>query len=297
MTYIIENANILREQKITKASLLIDNGSILSIKHDFKRYKYIKMNAEPFIMAPTSILFKKDFPLDKSFQDMKKFYIEEFILKGCTTFLTMAAVKHEYELIDAIKRLKIQLLNSPIDYIIGVRIPVRLLTQSFLRKCKKEKIPAIFVDVYQMDELYDLPWGWLREAMFPYNSPLIPIFMNANKQIANEWNRLMKEEKLPFVQEELTEDQPIPHAILSKIGIYPFKATIYQGCELSYNFYLQSREIRKIEESQLFHYHRDKLVITVQNGDVIRSGSDVVFRPGYGKHVKIKTPSFFKIDV
>ncbi|WNS74024.1 hypothetical protein RRV45_13980 [Bacillus sp. DTU_2020_1000418_1_SI_GHA_SEK_038] len=297
MTYIIEYANILRDQKLTKASLLIDNGSILSIKQDFKRYKYTKMNAEPFIMTPTSILYKKDFPFDKPFLEMKKYYIEEFILKGCTAFLTMATIKYEYELSNAINRLKVQLLNSPIDYIIGVRVPIRLLTQSFLRKCKQEKVPAIFVDIYQMDELYDLPWGWLREAMFPYNSPLIPIFMNANKQDANEWNRLMNEEKIPFVEDELTEDQPIPKAILSKIGIYPFKGGIYQGCELSYNFYLKSREIRKIEESQLFHYHREKLVITVQNGDVVRSGSNVVFRPGYGKHVKIKTPSFFRIDV
>ncbi|MEH7125292.1 hypothetical protein V7127_18935 [Bacillus sp. JJ1773] len=297
MTYIIENANILKDQKLTKASLLIDNGSIVSIKPDFKRYKYIKMNAEPFIMAPTSILFKKDFPLEISFQEMKKFYMEEFILKGCTTFITVAAVKHEYELSAAIKRLKIHLLNSPIDFIIGVRIPIRLLTQSFLRKCKQEKVPAIFVEINQVYELFNLPWGWLREAMFPYNSPLIPIFMNANKQDANEWKRLMKEEKIPFVQEELQEDKPIPKDVLCKMGIYPFKASIYQGCELSYNYYLQSREIRKIEESQLFHYHRDKLVITVQNGFVIRSGHDVVYRPGYGKHVKIKTPSFFKIDV
>lgn len=297
MTYIIENANILKDQTLTNASLLIENGLIVSIKQDFKRYKYIKMNAEPFIMTPTSIFFKKDFPLEKSFQEMKEFYREEFILEGCTTFITVAPVKHEYELSAAIKRLKIQLLNSPIDFIIGVRIPIRLLTPAFLRKCKREKVPAVFVDINQVDELYDLPWGWLREAMFPYNSPLIPIFTNSNKQAANEWSRLMKEEKIPFVQEELQEGQPIPNDVLCKMGIYPFKASIYQGCELSYNFYLQSREIRKIEESELFHYHRDKLVITVQNGVVIRSGNDVVYRPGYGKHVKIKTPSFFKIDV
>lgn len=300
MTYIIENANILKDQKITKASLLIDNGTILSIKPAFKRYKYIRMNADPFIMTPSPILLKTDFPYEKPFQEMKKFYTEEFLIKGCTAFITMAQVHYEHELTDSIKRLKVQLLNSPIDYFIGVKIPVRLLTQSFMRKCKKEKVPAIFVEIEQVDELYDIPWGWLRDAMFPYNSPLIPIFKSAKdreqKEAVTEWIRIMEEEKIPFVKEQIQEDSPIPYSVLSKIGIYPFKASIHQGCELTYNLYWKTREIRKIEEKQLFHYHRDKLVTTVQNGDIIRYGSKVIFRPGHGKHVTIITPSFYKID-
>ncbi|MBY0122596.1 hypothetical protein [Bacillus sp. S/N-304-OC-R1] len=300
MTYIIENANILKDQKITKASLLVDNATILSIKPAFKRYKHMKMNADPFIMTPSPILLKKEFPFEKPFQEMKKYYKEEFLLKGCTTFITMAEVQYEHELTDAIKHLKKSLLNSPIDYVIGIRIPIRLLTVSFMRKCKKEKIPAIFVDIDVVDELYNIPWGWLRDAMFPYNSPLIPIFKSENereqKLAAIEWTRIMEEEKVPHVKEEIQEDCPIPYSVLSKIGIYPFKASIHQGCELSYNLYWKTREIRKIEETQLFHYHRDKLVTTVQNGEVIRFGGEVIFRPGYGKHVTIKTPSFFKID-
>ncbi|MBS4191028.1 hypothetical protein KHA94_12635 [Bacillus sp. FJAT-49705] len=301
MTYIIENANILKDQKLTKSSLLIENGKISSIKPIFKKYRHMRMDADPYIMTPSPILFTKEIPGDLSFQEIKKYYIQEYILKGSTAFLTMATVKHEYEVHVEIKKLKIRLLNCPVDYIIGVRCPIRLITQSFMRRCKREKVPAVFVDIQCVDELYEIPWGWIREAMFPYNSPLIPMFINnkekENKQAKVEWKRIMEEEKIPCVPDELVENQPISYPVRSQIGIFPLKSSIHQGCELSYNLYLKSNEIRKIDEEELFHNHRNKLVITVHKGEVIRVKDEVIFRPGFGEHVKINTPSFYKIDV
>ena len=299
MTYIIENATILKERKMTKTSLLIENGKILSIKPDYKRYRFIRMNAASFIMTPTSTLLHKELPLDLPFQELKAYFINEFILKGCTTFITLAAVNQEQALSKEIKRVNTRLLNSPIDYIIGVKISSRLLTPSLLRKCKREKVPAIFVEINQVDELYSLPWGWLREAMFPYNSPLIPLFVNKNERERNyalaEWKRMMEKEKIPAIHEEIAENEPIPYSVLKKIGIFPKKSSIHQGLELSYNLYLKSREIRNIEEVELFHYYRHILVHTVHKGEVIRAKDYIDFRPGFGEHVKINTPSYFTI--
>ncbi|MGN7400523.1 hypothetical protein ACTHO0_11765 [Cytobacillus praedii] len=299
MTYIIENATILKERRMTKASLLIEKGKILSIRPDYKRYRFIRMNASSFIMTPTSTLLNKEFPLDLTFQELKHYFINEFILKGCTTFITVAKINHEHELSKEIKRVHTRLLNSPIDYIIGVRIPSRLLTPALLRKCKREKVPAIFVDIHHVDELAALPWGWLREAMFPYNSPLIPIFVNSDEKERNEakikWKRVMEKEKMPSINEEIAENEPVPYPILKKIGIFPKKSSIHQGLELSYNLYLKSREIRNIEEAELFHYHRHMLVHSVHKGEVIRAQDYIDFRPGFGEHVKIDTPSYFTI--
>ncbi|MFE8695669.1 hypothetical protein ACFYKT_04750 [Cytobacillus sp. FJAT-53684] len=297
MTYIIENANILQDRMITKTSLLIANGKISSLKPVYKRYRFIRMNAAPYIMTPTPTLLLKEFPLHLSFQETKAYFIEEFILKGCTTFITLANVQQEQALSKEIKRIKTRLLNSPIDYIIGVRIPVRLLTPSFLRSCKREKVPAIFVEIKQVDELYKLPWGWIREAMFPFNSPLVPLFINDDEreknQMKSEWRKVLVKEKIPSINDELAENEPIPYSALTKIGIYPKKSSLHQGSGLSYNFYLKSREIRNIEEVELFHYHRHMLVITVHKGEVLRANDYLDFRPGYGEHVKINTPSFY----
>lgn len=301
MTYIIDHANILKNQELLKASLLIDKGTILSIRQSFNKYKYIRMNAEPYIMTPTSILFKKEIPIEKTFQELKKFFIEEFILKGCTAFLTTARINHEYELSEKLRRIKVQLINSPIDYFIGIVIPARLLTTSFVRKCKKEKIPAVMIEIESVDELKNIPWGWLREALFPYNSCLIPDFTCINKKeekkVQEEWNRVMEAEKLPHLKEQINENHPIPLHIMAQIGIYPLKGRIGQGSELSYNLYINNKEFENLDEERLFYNYKDKLLVTVHKGEIIRSGKDVVFRPGYGSHVKIITPSFFKIEV
>jgi len=67
------------------------------------------------------------------------------------------------------------------------------------------------------------------------------------------------------------------------------------GTELSYNLYVKGREIKKVDEAGLFHYHSDRLVVTVHKGKVVRSGNKVLFKPGNGEHVKVITPSFFSL--
>ena len=67
------------------------------------------------------------------------------------------------------------------------------------------------------------------------------------------------------------------------------------GTELSYNLYLKSREIKNVDEVKLFHYHSDRLVVTVHKGKVIRAGEEVLFKPGYGEYVKVRTPSYFSL--
>lgn len=299
MTYIIENANILKEDKLKKASLLIKNNEIALIQPELKRFLFTRMNADQFIMIPGFIVLDTAIPFNKPFPELKDYYIREFILKGCTAFLTAASVKHEHSIKNDIKSMRASLLSSPIDYIIGARIPVRLLTPSFMRKCKKERVPVVFIEVTDAQELEQIPWGWIRESMFPYNCPLAPVFSGRNenekRRIKIVWEKVMKEQKIPSIPEELKEHEPLSRSILSKAGIYPLKGNIQQGGEITYNLYLKNDGDLNIEESELFHYHRDKLAVTVQKGKVIRAGKDVAFRPGCGEHVIITTPAHFKI--
>ncbi|MBT2690021.1 hypothetical protein J7I93_17780 [Bacillus sp. ISL-47] len=300
MTYIIENANILKEDKLKKVSLLVKTNEFSLMQPELKRFQFTRMDAAPFIMTSGFIVLDTEIPLEKPFLELKDYYIKEFILKGCTAFLTAAAVKHEYSMKSDIKGLRARLLSSPIDYIIGVRIPVRLLTPSFMRKCKRERVPVVFVEVRDTQELEQVPWGWIRESMFPYNCPLAPVFLGRNEKeksrIKRVWDRLMKEQKIPSMPDELKEHEPLSRTILSKAGIYPLKGNIQQGGEATYNLYLKPSEGLTIEESELFHYHRDTLAVTVQRGKVVRAGQEVVFRSGFGDHIKINTPAYFKID-
>jgi hypothetical protein len=301
MTYIIDNANILKDDELIVASLLIKQNKIAYMSKHFKKYLFTRMNAEPYIMTPTYVLFDSLNEMkSQSFEESKKYFLQHFIKQGCTTVLTYVDVKYESEISQKLKTIKTKLLNSPIDYIIGVKVPLKLITPSFIRYCKREKIPAIFIDLDQEDQLSEVPWGWIRESLFPYNSPLIPIFSNHNlddkqcSRLLHEWKSILKEQKINHFDAPLAEGIPLNTNALSQLGIFPFKSSIIQGGEVSYNLYLRNREIKKIDTSSLFQYHKDKLLITVHKGMVIRAAeTELVYRPGFGEHVAVKMPSFF----
>lgn len=298
MTYIIENASLLSNRRIERTSLLIKHGRIASVQTAFNKLTQMRMDATPFIMTPTYVQLTHCIPNENDFHVLKDYFTENFIKRGCTTVLTTVDVQYEFEFPTKLKKKLASLNTIPIDYVIGVKIPVRLLTPSFIRTCKREKIPAIFVVIENEKELFDLPWGWIRESLFPYNCPLIPIFPSGNnnketQQIKGYWKRITTEAKIPSVVNEMPEKEPISKRILAKIGIFPLKSNIQQGGEVSYNFYMVNDEDSQVEELELFHYYSHRLVVTVHKGKVIRSGDEVIFHSGYGEHVKIKTPSFY----
>jgi hypothetical protein len=299
MGYIIENANILKETKLTKSSLLIEGDRIAAKNEHIHQNKLIKMNAESYIMTPSYVLLDTRIPLNASFQEFRKYMVENFLLKGCTTLLTYSSITYESELTEKIKETKTALISSPIDFLISVKVSLRLLTPSFIRKCKKERIPAIFIEVEDLDELTNIPWGWIREALFPYNCPLVPIISKCIKKDArralSKWKDIMENEKIPAILEEMQEDQPLSVPVLNKIGLYPQKASLLHGAEVSYNLYLKAREIINVDEVELFHYHSDRLLVTVNKGKVVRAGEEVLFKPGYGEYVRVRTPSYFAL--
>ncbi|MDF2902589.1 MAG: hypothetical protein K0S25_227 [Bacillus sp. (in: firmicutes)] len=297
MTYIIENANVLSEQNITTTSFLVKHDRITSVLSSIKKLTHMRMDAEPFIMTPTYVFFDQQISEDRPFQETRQYFLEQFIKKGCTTILTTVDIQYENDFSLKMKRKQTNLNTCPIDYIIAARIPVRLLTPSFIRKCKKERIPAIFVEIEDVTELYMVPWGWVREALFPYNCPLIPIFTKdegkAKQQLINTWRKITQTEKIPSLADEISEHQPIPKQILAKIGIYPLKSNLLHGGELSYNFYLMDHEKRQISELEMFHYHNHRLVVTMHKGHIIRAGEKAMFRSGFGEQVMINKPSFY----
>ncbi|WP_066385012.1 hypothetical protein [Neobacillus mesonae] len=299
MTYIIENAHILKDKELTINSLLIQEDKVSANLTHSKQYQFIKMNLEPYIMTPSFVLLNSNISPKITHHELKQLFKEQFLMKGSTTLFTHVPVSYESELEYKVKGMKTALISSPIDYIIGIKIPLRHLTPSLIRKCKKEKIPAIFVEIGEHDDFKGIPWGWIREAMFPYNCPLIPIISSSKKKEAkallSNWKQIILQEKIPAIDEEISENTPISKKVLNKIGLYPQKSSLMNGTELSYNLYFKEREIKNVDEADLFHYHGDRLVITVHKGKIVRVLNEVLFKPGFGEYVTVRTPSFFSL--
>jgi CRISPR/Cas system-associated protein endoribonuclease Cas2 len=293
MAYIIENANMYKHETIERVSLLVDKNRILSVKPSFNRYNYMKMNANPFIMTPTHVYMDVDTAIKVDDSQKKTYIIKKFLMKGCTTVLAVTSIKYDHQLEEKLVNTRNFFNGTPLDFVVAVKIPFSKLNPTFIRKCKKEKIPAIFVELNQEDELAleKTAWTWMKDALFPYNCPLIPVIHTVNHpSLLQTWNNILKREKVPYVDKILTENEPIPLDVLKKIGIYPLKGYLQTGGELSYNLYYP-------DEGEIFDLEiNDKefsLMITVHKGKIIRVKNKVHYDNDQGEELKISRPSFF----
>ncbi|WP_139205922.1 MULTISPECIES: hypothetical protein [unclassified Bacillus (in: firmicutes)] len=279
--------------------MIVKDTRIEQTGNGYGNYAFMKMDLCNYLMTPSFVFLNSQITAIGSSFEMKDYLVNEIIKKGCTTIVTVVEIDYEYEIVQKVKKATISLINSPLDFVICIKIPVKLLTVNLLRICKKEKIPAIFVKLEERDSFENLPWGWLREAIFPYNAPLIPVVNGKserlNKQILTRWCKVVHTEKMPALSVEIKENEPLSIPILNKIGLYPSKASLIQGSELSYNLFLKNRETiqQHLEHNDLIL--QESLLVTVHKGKVIRYGEEVIYNPGCGEHVKITTPSFFAI--
>lgn len=296
MTYIIDRVRLYMNGEWQNISLLVDREKILAVKPEFKQYRYMKMAARPFYMTPSYVFFLSGLPRVKSRAEYKNFFTRHFLEKGCTFLivgLRLTRISHLSEILDAARNF---LMKSPLDYTFALQVPATKLSAPLIRKTKRLKIPALLVEFNDVDELERIPWGWIREALFPYNSPLIPVPGNAkNKkdELLAAWDAIMTEEKIPHLKNTLPEQQPVPLDALKKTGIYPKKGYLHPGGELSYNFYWSKQTHG--EDRDVEHVLQEKnLVITVHKGKIVRVMKKIFYRESFGEELHINRPAFFQ---
>lgn len=290
--YIIEKANIEMENRAKVTSLLIKDNKIYSMKDSFKRNNYIRMNLSEFIMTPTHVMADLNAP-PSGFQEMKQYFIDNFLLKGTGTIISAFSIQFENQFEDELRKKRTSLINSPIDYVIAVKLPLGKISTTIIRKCKRNKIPIIFVELNGLEDLIEKPWGWIKEAMFPYNPILVPIFTSqqkAKKNLLKIWNEILDKEKIPHIFDEIPEKTPIELKNLKKFGVFPKRGDLSIGSEINYNLYFKAN---KVDERGLIHYDKDKLAVMVQKGQITTSCHEVIYRPGFGEELMIESTSLF----
>ena len=292
MVYIIENAQILNGSQMKQQSLIIHDKKIVSVAESARMYKYFRMDGSPFIMVPAYVYadlpFHSDSPgfLDPALQ-------RDFLLEGCTAVLTAVKVSKANELRGRIKDMQNLLKNSLLDYIIGVVVHAKRLTPELLRKCQTEKVPVVFIRTDSEKDLLNIEWGWIKQAIFPYNSRLavIPEGVHAQR-ILKIWKEMMKKEKIPSLANPVPEKKPIGNMVLKKVGIIPKISGLRQGGELSYNLYLKDTVTNNLNEQELYATRNSHLMYTVHKGKVVRAGGLFLGEAGNGERIEIRIPSF-----
>ncbi|MBW8349082.1 hypothetical protein K0H71_06365 [Bacillus sp. IITD106] len=294
MDYIIENAFSIEDGKKTKVSMLVRGSEIRYYGFKSLNYSILKMDASSFIITPSFVYFAPNIP-DLPFDEFKAYFSDYFLKKGCGTIITNFHVTRLKDFDKILVNRRKLLLNSPIDYLLGVTVPATILNPLLIIKCKQAKIPIIFVEITRVSELESIPWGWIKDASFPYNPIFIPYFPSSMKSYRQslhlrKWNSTLQSEKLSHLSQPLQTDQPLTMEITKKIGLYPKKGILKVGGEISYNLYLQDNELNNGDS---IDFNKRVPSISVQKGKFSIVNGKPIFRPGYGDEITIKKTSLF----
>ncbi|MED1205002.1 hypothetical protein [Heyndrickxia acidicola] len=291
--YIIEEADIIVEEHLKKSSIFIKENMIYGMRPHYRRDKHMRMDVSSFIIGPTLVMLDMNTP-GGTFQQFKQHFAENFMLKGCSTVVSVVEMNSETQFEEALAQKRQSLLNCPIDYVLGVKIPLKRISTTFIRKCKKFKIPCIFLRLEDGADLHLIPWGWIKESMFPYNPVLVPFVSKVNEihkqRIIKEWKKVMDAEKLPSCFDEIPDSSPIPLHNLKKFGLYPKRGDLHIGGEINYNLYLKDEHSGGLGEMQPDEL---SLAVMVHKGQVAAAGKQTFFRPGYGEEIVIHKPALF----
>ncbi|WP_223702033.1 hypothetical protein [Sutcliffiella deserti] len=295
MEYIIEDANIVKNFKAFKTSSLhVKNNSIRFMKESIPSTRTMRMNLSPYVMTPGHVMVVDELP-PMAFPQFKLYLTENYLRKGCTTLLSVFTIKKERELPEKLKEARARMLNSPIDYYFAVRIPLKKLTPSFIRQCKRYKIPAVFLEIEDESGLQSVPWGWIKDALFQFPITFIPCLKGKppnSKAIMKRWKTNMRDQNLSHLPECPYDGQVLSLKILMLLGIYPTKGDLRVGGELNYNlyFYPEDRIIETIED---LDYDSHIPEVTVHRGSIVKAGEKIIFRPGFGNECTVTIPGHF----
>lgn len=296
LTYIITGTR--REDRTGKA-FIVRNEKITYVAETDQRLKHLKMNCSGFYIEPGKVTVDRTLLQLKNFTLYKQRMIQ-LQRVGCTTLLVLCPADYEKQLKTQLKKARHHMINSSIDYVLGVSFPMRKLTPSLIRTCKREKVPFILAELKEPNDLYDLSWQWIRESLFPYSIPIVPDWSKVSEtmskrkllKLKQEWKEITDTYNIPSLPAIPEDQHAFSKAALKKIGIYPHKGTLRSGCDLDYNLYWNKAMTGEGGEDY------DKLnskepAVVVSRGKILKAGNKINFSPGSGREVIIDVPGFF----
>ncbi|WP_028391546.1 hypothetical protein [Bacillus cihuensis] len=285
--YIMDHVKLFQNDEISIKSIVVKGNKVDSIHNSVNQLRMMKQNLDNFIMSPitTTVFNELNLPAKLSLY-------EQHVLKGIGVILIPVTIAYEYRLTSRLEEIRKLMKVSPLDYLLAIKVSQKIVSPKLMQRCKKERIPAVFVEITDLDELTQLPWSWIRQYSFPFNPTFIPIFRleTAIEKAKEIWSKIMIDAKLSHSKEPLIEGAPIANQTLKKIGLYPIKGYLRNNGELSYNLFHSSHiasDFNGISEGEY-----DKLIVTMLKGKVVRAGTRISLSETEGSEIKIKIPGF-----
>lgn len=296
LSYIIEDANVVSDQGILKRTFLIQNNKISHFGKSLKKYQGMRMNVSTYFMTPGHTFIDFELADCDHLSDYKKRLIN-LISKGCTTVLAPCSISYELDFEKTIRRARHRMINSTIDFIIGVHMPAEKITPSIVRLCKRHKLPYIIAEISEHTNIHSIPWGWIRDAEFGFQVPIYPLWKIEDEKILKMqmdiWEYVTTLHKIPTYLQFPIDLRPMPKVIRKQIGLYPKKGELLIGNDLDYNLYQYHEYVSKVEDTTQLDYDKMEPIITVHKGRLLKTSFETNFFPGFGEEFIIKLPGLF----
>lgn len=291
MAYLIQSVSGEDEKQ---KNFLVQNKKITYISKNKHRFKHMKVDCSGFRIGPGRVGI--DFSImDIEDSDVYKKRCMDWHNRGCTTVLVVCSVSLEKQVRAKLKKARHQMINSSLDYVVGVSFPMKKLTPSFIRTCKRERVPFIMVSLGDKSDMENAAWSWTRQALLPYDPVIIPDFESIRipereyQKIWKKWRNIVDRHHLKTLETQPHDQEILNKNTLRKVGIAPFKGELRVGADLDYTLYQND----SLANDRVFHYDKQRIPdIVVAKGKIVKAGVNRFFYPGIGREILVHTPSY-----
>ncbi|WP_078553287.1 hypothetical protein [Bacillus alkalicellulosilyticus] len=288
MKYILANVDKQEDGQFQRRSYFITDQTVSYVNKEINKLKFTRVNVDGFYLQAGSVM--NDFSLcNETEYCVFKEKTKQLIAKGCTTVVTFCEIQNEKVFTSQLQQAKHRMINAPIDFVIGVRTDISTLTPTFIRLCKRNKVPIVLVDFKGYEDFDGTPWQRIKEAMMMYELQIIPMWdkmglsnreMNKYQQI---WESYSTYFRIPTSIDFQDNHTPYQKAQLKKCGLFPKKGALLVRSDADYCLYSNEIETEDNPEPE----------IVVLRGVVLKAGDSFYFKPGFGREVKVVVPGHF----
>ncbi|MFC7060446.1 hypothetical protein [Halobacillus seohaensis] len=253
----------------TKYGELFVNGDKFNKPSQQLNEQVVNMGIDRFIVAPGQVMVDTCIPLSRSPSPLED--CTSYIKKGCTLLLVQQFIytnrhyRMEYE--QLVKKMS----DLAIDFMIVPRISSHVLQPEMIRFYARQKSPFIIVSVENLEDLQDIPWGWMVQAQC---NRRIPFTYSVKKRRNSEMNyeRFWTNICTKYGIIKLTN--PIKDGLLTlnnikDTGIYPYKGALTDSAFADYNLYERNVD-ELVDEGGYFLYHDAIPNVTVMRGQLLQ---------------------------
>lgn len=281
MKYILENVKKIENNHLKRISFLVEDSQISYVNQQMKRLKYLRINTDGFYLKSGFIM--NDFSLGQETNFFRfKERIKRLINKGCTTVVTYSEITSERQFAECLRKTRHNMINSSIDYVIGIKVQSKIVSPSLIRKCHREKIAIILIEFDSFEQLENIIWQRVKEVMLTYQPVIVPMIKESESSIENQWKKLAISQKIPTYIPFPSSHKNFDKNLCKLIGLYPKKGELLVGSDVDYILYKEDQHSSELQPS-----------IVVLRGKVLKVDNQVHYHPGYGREVKIKVPGHF----